>query len=117
MPGRTPQTRSTAPHSAAADQAVSILTSSREQRGCISRERYSPFPAGEMKERPRRPRPPVWPSAMTVRPFSTWWMDWRLISLLVESSVSNRRTRRPICRVPAWDRASAEITSGSRISR
>ena len=114
MPGRTPQARSTASHKATADQAVSILSSSTVQRGCMRRERYSPFPAGERKERPRRPRPPVWQSAMMARPFSTWPMDWRLISLFVESRLSKYRTFRPICRVPRRDRVSGSMTSAFR---
>ena len=55
---------------------------------------YSPVPAGERKERPRRPLPAVWWFAATSVPLSAPTRARRFAWVFVESTVSRQTTRR-----------------------
>ncbi len=82
-------------HTATATQAVKSDTRPGSRSGRNRADRYSPFPLGDWKPRPRRPRPPVCSSAVTTSPSGAPVMARRLHSVLVESMVSRHTSWEP----------------------
>ena len=117
-PGRTPQSSSTASHTATPAMAVTGSSRSGGRFGRSSAVRYTPFPLGDWKERSIRPLPAVWRSAVTTVPSGAPSWASCLARMLVESSVSKHRSSRPTTAVlPRKLRISASLMASGTAAR